>query len=60
MAVEMQDELSLDYSKIFYKFCNCQILVLGWWNWYTCTIEVRMPYGLRVRVPSPANIRSLE
>ena len=28
--------------------------MLRWWNWYTCTLEVRMPYGLRVRVPSSA------
>ncbi len=26
--------------------------MLRWWNWYTCTIEVRVPYGLWVRVPS--------
>ena len=24
----------------------------AWWNWYTRTLEVRMPYGLEVRVPS--------
>ena len=28
--------------------------MLRWWNWYTCTLEVRMPSGLRVRVPSSA------
>ena len=24
----------------------------AWWNWYTRTLEVRMPYGLEVRVLS--------
>lgn len=51
----------MQYFLLFISICVKLLQVPAskqtWWNWYTRTLEVRMPYGVEVRVLSSAQLK---